>query len=101
MGREPYGIGPRKKEPDEEVMKKQRQYKRMTRPKTRRPPELFTEPVRSNNNMDRQEPRLREKKRTMKILNFYFPDFKGEESPSGGHREGRLYDQPGSKKELL
>ena len=30
-------------------MKKQRQHKKTTRPKTRRRPELFTEPVRTNN----------------------------------------------------
>ena len=57
----------------------------MTRPKTLRRPELFTELVRSNNevkttqdntrqinnNTNRQEPGLREKKRTTKIRDFF------------------------------
>ena len=111
MRRGPYGVG-QGKEPDKEVMRKQRQHKRTTRPKTRRRPKLFTEPIRSNNdkkttqnntrytnnNTDRQAPGLRENKRTMKIRGTFFPYFKREESPSGGHREGRLWDQPGAKR---
>ena len=67
-------------------MKKQRQHKKTTRPKTRRRPELFTGPVRSSNDKRQHKttqdtrtttrtgkhPDSEKKKRAMKTRDFFF-----------------------------